>query len=180
MILKKAFFILKYEWTHFDLITFQFLGQFYLILMEVLHIDSTYIQQKIQSITPKFKNAKFVHNGRSLEKGIDCLGFIILFYKEFGIEIPNDDGKHIEKDWYKHDPERYIRAIKDFGAKDVSISELQPLDMIYLSISRNIITHTGIMITEKKFAHMSPKSGFLISTLERHWKRRFRGAVRII
>lgn len=148
--------------------------------MEVFPIDQEYIQAKIKSIIPKFKDAKFVHNGRSLESGIDCLGFVILFYKEFGIEIPNDDGKPIEEDWYKHDPERYVRALKNFGGQEVSIDKLQTLDMIYLAISRNIITHTGIMINKKQFVHMSPKSGFLISKLERGWRRRFRGAIRLI
>lgn len=143
-------------------------------------IEQIEIQKKIKDVIPKFKDAKFVHNGRSLEKGIDCLGFIILFYKEFGIDIPNDDGNYIEEDWYKHDPERYIRAIKKFDAKQVPFKDLQPLDMVYLAISRNIITHTGIMINSKEFVHMSPKSGFLISKLERHWKRRFRGAIRLL
>jgi len=133
---------------------------------------------KIQELIKKFKKAKFVHNGRNLEEGIDCLGFIILFYKEFGIDIPSDDGKPIEEDWFKKDPERYIRAVKNLGMNEVKFNELQPLDMVYFSISRNIITHTGIMINNREFVHMSPKSGLLISTLERHWLRRSRGAIR--
>lgn len=137
------------------------------------------IRSKIEEILPKFKRAKFIHNGRSLEDGIDCLGFIILFYREFGIEVPTDDGKYIEEEWFKRDPQRYIRAIKNFCNKEVSYNELRPLDMVYFAISHNIITHTGIMINEKEFAHMSPKSGFLVSKLERHWKRRLRGAVRL-
>jgi len=138
------------------------------------------IEGKIKQLIKRFKKAKFVHNGRNLEEGIDCLGFIILFYKEFGIDIPSDDGKPIEEDWFKKDPERYIRALKNLGMNGVSSSELQPLDMVYFSISRNIITHTGIMINNREFVHMSPKSGFLISKLERHWLRRFRGAIRFI
>ncbi|MTI48736.1 MAG: peptidoglycan endopeptidase [Firmicutes bacterium] len=138
------------------------------------------IERKIKSLIPKFEKVKFVHNGRSFEEGIDCLGFVILFYREFGIEIPNDDGEFIPEDWYKTDPERYISAIKQFSNKQVSINELQPLDLAYFAISRNIITHTGIMISQDRFVHMSPKSGFLISKLERHWKRRFKGAIRVI
>ena len=52
------------------------------------------------------------HNGRSSEKGIDCLGFVILFYRDLEAELPNDDGKPIEEDWYKKDPYRYIRGYK--------------------------------------------------------------------
>jgi len=63
---------------------------------------------KIKELLEKYKNAKFLHNGRSLEEGIDCLGFVILFYRDLGVELPNDDGKPIEEDWYKKDPNRYI------------------------------------------------------------------------
>ncbi|MTI69337.1 MAG: NlpC/P60 family protein [Firmicutes bacterium] len=137
-------------------------------------------QKKINKLIKKFEKAKFVHNGRSLEEGIDCLGFLILFYKEFGINIPSNDGKPIDKYWFKEDPERYIRAIKSLGEKEVSFDELQPLDMAYFVVTKNIITHTGIMIDNQRFVHMSPKRGLLISKLKRHWKRRFRGAIRFV
>ena len=138
------------------------------------------VERKIRELLEKYKNAKFLHNGRSLEEGIDCLGFVILFYRDLGIELPNDDGKPIEEDWYKKDPDRYIRAIKSLGFKEVKYRDLRPLDMVYFAISKNIITHTGIMINRKEFAHMSPNKGFLISRLERGWLSRARGAVRVI
>lgn len=136
------------------------------------------IQEKIYGVLKKYRNAKFLRNGRVLEEGIDCLGFIKLFYEDFGIYVPGDDGKPIEEEWYKKDPERYIRGIKSLGYKDVKIDELQALDLAYFVISHDVITHAGIMISDREFVHMSPKSGLLISRLERHWKRRFRGAIR--
>lgn len=136
------------------------------------------IQEKIYRALKKYVNAKFLRNGRVLEEGIDCLGFIKIFYEDFGIYIPGDDGKPIEEEWYKKDPERYIRGIKSLGCKDVKIDELQPLDLVYFVISHDIITHAGIMVSPKEFVHMSPKKGLIISKLERHWRRRFRGAIR--
>lgn len=135
---------------------------------------------KIMKMIDKYRDAKFLHNGRSLEEGIDCLGFLILFYRDLGVHIPNDDGKFIEEDWYKTDPNRYIRAIRNLGFKDVKFHDLRPLDIVYFAISRNIVSHTGIMISPSEFAHMSPKKGFLISKLERGWLSRSRGAVRVI
>ena len=41
-------------------------------------------EKRILELVEKYKNAKFLHNGRSLEEGIDCLGFIILFYRDLG------------------------------------------------------------------------------------------------
>jgi len=143
-------------------------------------MDEKNLETRIRAALEKYKKAPFVHNGRSLETGIDCLGFIILFYKEFGIYIPNDDGRYIEEDWYKHEPDRYIKAIKALGGKKVGIDELKPLDLVYFAISRNIITHTGIMINSKEFAHMSPTKGFSVDRLERSWRRMYRGAVRLI
>lgn len=137
------------------------------------------IQEKIYEGIKKYRHAKFLRNGRNLEEGIDCLGFIKLFYQDFGIEIPSDDGKPIEEEWYKTDPERYIRGIKSLGCRDVSINELQPLDLAYFVVNHDVITHAGIMISRREFVHMSPRSGLLISKLERHWRRRFRGAIRI-
>lgn len=136
--------------------------------------------EKIMKLVDKYREAKFLHNGRSLEEGIDCLGFVILFYKDLGIDLPRDDGKFIEEDWFKTDPNRYIRAIRNLGFKEVRFRDLRPLDMVYFAISRNIITHTGIMISDREFAHMSPKKDFLISRLERGWLSRARGAVRVI
>ncbi|RKD31782.1 C40 family peptidase [Thermohalobacter berrensis] len=143
-------------------------------------MNKEYYEEEIRKILPKFKNVKFVHNGRSLDEGLDCLGFLVLFYKEFGINIPSDDGKPIERDWYKKDPERYIRAIRNFCSNEVKINELQPLDLVYFAVKRNIITHTGVMINDREFAHMAPRKGLLISRLNRPWRRRFRGAVRLI
>ena len=138
------------------------------------------IDLKLKRVLKKFERIHFMHNGRSFTEGMDCLGFIILFYREFGIEIPDGDGNPINKDWYKHDPERYIRGIKAMGKEDVTINNLKPLDLVYFSISHNIVSHTGVMISHNRFAHISPKRGFQTRLLERRWKKMFRGGIRLI
>lgn len=143
-------------------------------------MDVTVSRDKICEAIQKFRYVKFAHNGRSLKEGLDCLGFIIMFYREFGITIPNDDGIIIEKDWYKHDPERYIRNIKKLSNRNIDMRSLKPLDLAYFAISRNIITHTGIMLNGYEFAHMTPNRNFRINRLDRQWGRMFRGAVRLI
>ncbi|SNR95100.1 NlpC/P60 family protein [Anaerovirgula multivorans] len=139
-----------------------------------VHID----QQQIQELIQKYEDVPFVHNGRSLEEGFDCLGFVIAFYREFGIHLPSDDGKTIEKDWYKTDSERLVRGLKSVGGLEVSIHELQPLDLVYFAINRGIVTHTGIMISDNEFLHMRPLIGLKRASLDGKWQRRFRGAVR--
>ncbi|AOY76237.1 C40 family peptidase [Clostridium formicaceticum] len=134
---------------------------------------------KIEDLINRFRNVPFIHNGRSLEKGIDCLGLVILVYREFGINLPSDDGMVIEKNWYKKDPERLIRGIRGLGGIDVDINELQLLDLVYFAINRDVITHTGVMINRKEFIHIRPIIGFSKDNLEGRWKRRFKGAIRL-
>ena len=138
------------------------------------------LEGKINEILNRFNGTRFFHNGRSLEEGIDCLGLLILFYKEFGVELPSDDGKPIEDEWYLNDPTRYIRAIRDLGYPDVNLDELKPLDLIFFVVNHDVITHSGIMLSNNRFVHMTPKKGLRVSKFERHWIRRFRGGVRVI
>lgn len=134
-------------------------------------------ERKIQELLKRYQGVPFAHNGRTLE-GLDCLGFVIHFYRNLGIYLPNGDGKEIGEDWYVTDPQRYIRGLRRLDAIQVSADDLQPLDLVYFAIARDIITHTGIMINRHEFAHMSPKTNFRISKMERHWKARFRGGLR--
>ncbi|NLC42829.1 MAG: C40 family peptidase [Clostridiales bacterium] len=111
---------------------------------------------------------------------MDCLGFVVHFYGNFGIRLPENDGDAITKDWYVLDPQRYIRSLRKLNAVQVSLDDLQALDLVYFSISKGIITHTGVMINDKQFAHMSPKNNCMISKMERHWRARCRGAIRFM
>jgi len=134
---------------------------------------------RLYEVAATFRHARFKENGRNLEEGIDCLGFIVLYYKEFGINIPDGDGEVIEKRWYLDDPERYVRGIKGLGKPEVSLEELKALDLVYFAVKRNLITHAGIMLNNEEFVHMSPSRGLTIDSLRRHW-RKFRGAIRIV
>lgn len=137
------------------------------------------LEALIQRKLKKYERVPFVYNGRDM-LGLDCLGFIILFYMEFGIYIPNDDGREIDKDWYKKDPERYIKNIKKLPGTRISYFDLQALDLVYFAISRDIITHTGIMINDSEFAHMSPKKNFVVNNIDGAWRRRSRGGTRLV
>ncbi|MCC5910012.1 MAG: C40 family peptidase [Clostridiaceae bacterium] len=138
-------------------------------------------ENKIQHVMNKFRNVPFVHNGRSLETGVDCLGLVILFYKEFGIHIPNDDGQFIDKAWYRKEPERFIQGINSLNGVEVDMDSLQALDLVYFAINYGIITHIGIMINDKEFLHTRPLVGVTKNTLQQFsWRRRFKGAVRLV
>lgn len=143
------------------------------------NMDQMAYRNKLTELVEKYRYVNFQHNGRTLEEGLDCLGFMVMFYKDFGIEIPSGDGNDIEKDWYRYDPERYLRGLKSIGGKEVELHELAPLDLIYFSVKKNIVTHTGIMVSNREFVHMSPRKGFTLDSMARHW-RKFRGGIRLV
>ncbi|MGI6571072.1 MAG: C40 family peptidase [Caldicoprobacterales bacterium] len=136
-------------------------------------------EKDVRKVLEQYKGVPFKHNGRTL-KGLDCLGFVVHFYRNFGILLPDSDGREIDENWYKTDPQRYIRSIQKLNAVQVPLNNLKPLDLVYFAISRGIITHSGVMISEREFAHMSPRGNLVISKMERHWKARCRGAVRFM
>ncbi|AEE96205.1 C40 family peptidase [Mahella australiensis] len=136
-------------------------------------------RENLLQVIEKYKRVPFVHNGRSMD-GLDCLGFVVLFYKEFGIYIPDGDGTPIGEQWFRDDPERYIRGIKALDGEDLGMEQLQPLDLVYFTLRRHIINHTGIMISKSEFVHMFPKKGLMISQFDLFWKMRFRGGKRLI
>lgn len=138
------------------------------------------LNSKVSEIIDRFRRTPFVHNGRSASDGVDCLGFIVLFYKEFGIELPSDDGKFVEEDWYLSDPSRYIRGLRNLGYAEVAVDDLKPLDLVFFVVNHDVITHSGIMLFDNLFVHMTPKKGLRVSKLERHWRRRVRGGIRVL
>ncbi|SET54687.1 NlpC/P60 family protein [Natronincola peptidivorans] len=143
-------------------------------------MNAALLEKEIEGLIDKYTNVPFVHNGRSLAGGVDCLGFVILFYKEFGIHLPDDDGMRIERNWYRKDPDRLVKGIQGLGGMEVGIHELQPLDLVYFAINRKVITHTGIMMNAKEFLHTRPIVGFSKTPLTGRWESRFRGAMRFI
>ena len=69
-------------------------------------MTKTECESKIRTLLEKYKNVPFVHNGRTLE-GLDCLGFVVHFYRNFDINLPDSDGKEIRRDWLKLTPKIY-------------------------------------------------------------------------
>lgn len=137
------------------------------------------LREKIDDIMDKYSETPFLHNGRSIKDGVDCLGFIKGFYSEFGIIIPNDDGRYIDEDWFKFDADRLVKNLKKIKGTYINYRQLKILDMAFFAVSRNIITHLGVIVDDNKFAHTSPNKNLIISRLEGAWGRRFRGAVRL-
>ena len=131
---------------------------------------------KIEKIASKYRNIPYKHRGRSL-RGLDCLGLVVKFYQEFGIDLSDYDMKY-EKDWYKKEPEIYIRGLLNLG-KEVAFEELDKLDLIYFTLYKDVVTHAGVMINQHEFIHILQDRNVEISSFNRFWRKKYSGARRI-
>lgn len=131
----------------------------------------------LTKLIDKYSGIPYLHQGRDL-KGVDCLGLAYLFYKDCGITIPENDGSLYEADWFKKDPERYVRGLKKYG-KEVE-GELKPLDFVYFRMGRGVITHGGVMVDSRNFIHVLERTLVHLSPLNFIWRRRLAGARRFV
>lgn len=134
-------------------------------------------ENKVHTLVKTFTGIPYRHGGRSLD-GLDCLGLIYLFYKKWGIEIPEGDGKAYSPTWYKEDPQRFRRGIENIG-KPVSPLDLQPLDLVYFRIG-GAVTHAGVMIDRNHFLHVLKDQVVHLAPLNAAWRRRLVGARRLL
>lgn len=116
--------------------------------------------------TGKYVGRKYEHNGR--KDTLDCLGLVVSFLRDNKIQVPNNDGKSIEKDWYKDNPDRLIEGLSEYGIR-ISLEELQPLDVVVFSF-RGIPRHAGVMTDKSHFIHAREGKKVAVVRLK-HYKR---------
>ncbi|MFW5986305.1 MAG: C40 family peptidase [Halanaerobiales bacterium] len=144
-------------------------------------LDDNYerVINRVNKVKDKLLGIPYLHNGRSYQ-GVDCLGLIFIFFKELGINLPESDGHFIEEDWYKKDPYRYINGLKKIGDEVGHFRNLQVLDILYFRLYKNIITHSGVMLDEKRFLHVLIDKEVRIDSMERrYWRAKYAGARRL-
>lgn len=135
------------------------------------------LNNNLYQTAKKYLGIPYRHMGRD-RSGLDCLGLAHLFYQEFGIDIPDGDGKPYSDRWVKEDPERYLRGVLAVG-KEASPYDLRPLDFVYFRMGR-YICHGGVMLDRQHFIHSLNRRGVHISPLNLIWRRRLVGARRLV
>jgi cell wall-associated NlpC family hydrolase len=104
------------------------------------------IRSRIADFAVKYVGNPYVWGGTSLTNGADCSGFTQSVFRNFGISIP-----------------RTSRA-QAIGGKIVSISNMQPGDLIFYKRG-GTINHVSIYIGNGKVVHASsPSTGIRISS----------------
>ncbi len=107
----------------------------------------------------------YKYGGKSPETGLDCSGFVSYVYKQAaGLVLPHN-----------------ARAISMFGQK-ITISELQPGDLVFYNTMRHAYSHVGIYLGENKFVHASVtgRGVEVVNMNENYWVKRFNGARRVV
>lgn len=130
----------------------------------------------LEEAVRKYVGIPYKHNGRDL-KGLDCLGLIWRFYADMGIDVPDSDGRPISEDWYREDPDRYIRGLLKVGA--AVTGPLKPLDLVYFQL-RGVVRHAGIMVSPNVFIHVRENRPVMLSRLSGPWLRAYAGARRLV
>ena len=96
----------------------------------------------------QFNGNPYVWGGTSLTKGADCSGFVMSVYAHFGIKLA-------------HGANSQARA-----GREISLSEIQPGDLIFYSHGDNTIQHVAIYIGDGKIIHaQNPRDGIGISSM---------------
>ena len=92
----------------------------------------------------QFNGNPYVYGGNSLTNGIDCSGFTMAIYNNFGYQLPR------------------IAGSQGYMGKQVSAAELLPGDII-MYITNGIGSHVGIYIGNGLMIHAAnPRTGIVI------------------
>ncbi|MFW5981523.1 MAG: C40 family peptidase [bacterium] len=124
----------------------------------------------------KYLNVKYKFNGRGKKNQYDCIGLVIHVLNDNKINIPETDGKPINKNWVKNNPDRLINFLNQHG-EQIDINEKLPLDLVVF-LFKNIPKHIGVVVDNYRFLHIFENSTAHISRFSK-WKKRFHSAWRI-
>lgn len=104
------------------------------------------VRVELVEYAKQFLGNPYVYGGSSLTKGTDCSGFTMSVYKKFGVKLSHHAASQAKE-----------------GTK-ISVSELQPGDLVFYSNSKGHINHVALYIGGGKVIHASsPKTGIKIS-----------------
>ncbi len=127
------------------------------------------LEESIVSFGMKLLGTPYITAG-SGKNGFDCSGFVYYVFKHFEIQVPRSSSQ-----------------FKNFG-KEIAIDSVRKGDiLVFLSPSRNVIGHVGIVTNpkgnESDFIHASSGSEMkvIVTSLKKEsYRRRFVKAVRVL
>ena len=122
-------------------------------------------KQTVVTTAKRMLGVKYRYGGTSPNRGFDCSGLVQYSHRLAGINLPRTTSQQYRA--AKHISRRYLKA----G------------DLVFFKTTPSrAISHVGIYLGNNKFIH-APSSGKRVkisSMNEKYWRKRFRGAGRIL
>ncbi len=120
-------------------------------------------QAKMGRIINSFLGTPYKLGGTS-RAGIDCSGLVVEVYREYaGFTLPQSTKK-------------LYQLVKKVDKEDLVYG-----DLVFFSDGWFSVSHVGIYTKDGKFVHSMKGFGVIVSSLdERYYKKRYRGARRVI
>ncbi len=120
--------------------------------------------------------------GKKEFDGCDCVGLLILYLQEHGVNYEYDDkmGPVLEH-WWESNPRRFLNALAQEGEL-IQFSDVKKFDCLLFfgeeSVNR-FPTCLGVMVDARHFLIATEKKGSHVTMLNKFWKGRFWGAIRL-
>ncbi|WP_462331980.1 C40 family peptidase [Schwartzia sp. (in: firmicutes)] len=112
----------------------------------------------------QYLGVPYVYGGASPSEGFDCSGFVYYVFAKQGISLPRtaDDQALV--------------------GRQVSVSELQPGDLVFFSADGYEINHVGIYVGNDEFIHANSEDELIdYDSMKRDYRvRAFAGATRLV
>ena len=90
----------------------------------------------------QFIGTPYVYGGTDLENGVDCSGFVMSVYKNFGVQL-----NRVSRDMY-------------LQGTAVQRADLEPGDLLFFNTGGNsIISHVGMYIGNDEYIHSTNGAG---------------------
>lgn len=114
----------------------------------------------IVATAKQYLGVPYVWGGISTS-GFDCSGLVKFVYDTHGKDMPR-----VSRDQYT-------------VGTAVSLSSLQPADLVFFSLNGNNVDHVGIYIGNGQFIHASSSKGVTVSEMSSYWTAHFVGGKRV-
>ena len=119
------------------------------------------LAKQLLGIANQYKGVPYVFGGTT-PSGFDCSGFTRYVYSAVGISLPRC-------------------ADEQYGVgSDVSMSNLQPGDLVFFSTYEPGVSHVGIYIGDSQFINASNDGVSVADLNSRYWASRYVGAKRVL
>lgn len=137
-------------------------------------------------IEERYVGIPYKLNGRD-ENGFDCVGLITFFFrKEYGIQLPDNDGEPVPHDWAKHAKARIryhkgvMNAIPKLKKRMIwNFKELANYDVAFFEV-KGIVVYMGIFLKGKKLLTTNERvKSSHIQQLWDEWEKRFKFGIRL-